>query len=163
MTQILGTVQIAFVIASVHYGYGRHVSYLSPDNAMEAFKYSLLAEPSNVFAIGLVKISISIALLRLDLGRIYKTVVWLALVPNIGFTVVILITIFARCRPFSKSWDFEAPGRCWPLQINITTGYILAGRVFRLVHAVLQRLLNAYSFEHCIGHGIRDITDRSSG
>jgi len=121
-------VQIGLVIKSVQSGDGRHVDYLTPEMKMEALKYSFVSQPFNLAAVGLQKISIAIGLLRLNLGATYKTVVWLAVIPNVTLTLTVVVVIVARCQPFQRNWNLELPGTCWPSRIDVDIAYGQAGK-----------------------------------
>ncbi|KAL8711956.1 MAG: hypothetical protein Q9220_003652 [cf. Caloplaca sp. 1 TL-2023] len=55
----------AFLIQAYHLGLGRHVFYVPPKNIPETFKWLWAAEPTNLFAVFLVRLSIALFFLRL--------------------------------------------------------------------------------------------------
>lgn len=133
----------------VHYGYGRHIEYLSEDQVLLSLKYLFIAQPVNIFAVGLQKVSIAIALLRLDLGTTYKWVVWAAIIPNVIIVIITVIIIPARCHPIDLNWNIKAPGHCLSAKWNTATGYAQACksinfiRMKALAELVQRRILCA--------------------
>jgi len=105
---------MGLTIKSVHNGYRRHVRYIPSEQIGIALKYIIISEPIDVLAVGLQKISIAIALIRLNLGPMYKTIVWSATIPNTTACLTAVIVLYARCRPYQKSWEFESQESfCW--------------------------------------------------
>jgi len=147
----------------VSWGYGRHIFYLTQEEALNALKYTVIAEPINIFAVGLQKVSIAVALLRLNLGASYRAIVWIAIIPNVIIVVFTLIIIFSRCRPIDLMWDISASGTCWPAEWNVATGYAQAGKFGPLREEKSWEptayLLSPYSLEYPSRHCIHRITD----
>jgi hypothetical protein len=110
----------------VHWGYGRHIEYLTEQQILLSLKYLFIVQMLNISAVGLQKISIAIALLRLNLGTTYKLVVWGAIIPNVIIVIITLIILPAHCHPIDLNWNIKAPGHCWPAKWETATGYAQA-------------------------------------
>jgi hypothetical protein len=104
----------AFLIASYHYGVGRHLFYLSGSQAEQAFKWLWAAEPKNLFAVYLVRVSISLFFLRIvpRMKKAYKWVIWSTIVTMTIADIYVSINYFIQCRPIQKVWRPELPGSC---------------------------------------------------
>ena len=48
-----------------------------------------------------------------------------------GLSSVFLVV--GQCRPFSKSWDPETPGKCWSVNTQLAFGYYNGGKSASLI------------------------------
>lgn len=63
--QPMSVVANAFLINAYHLGLGRHAFYVPRQNLPETFKWLWAAEPTNLFSVFLVRLSIALFFLRL--------------------------------------------------------------------------------------------------
>jgi hypothetical protein len=63
------------VIPQVHYGAGKHVDYIDPDDFVAGLRLNLISQPVFLFAICFVKISVGFFLLRIAVGRFYRRLI----------------------------------------------------------------------------------------
>jgi hypothetical protein len=80
------------VIPEVHYGAGRHTFYilrdLGPEGLKTGLKLNFTTQVTYVFAIGFIKVSVGLFLLRLTPSKHYKYFIWSIL----GFVAFYTIT-----------------------------------------------------------------------
>ena len=88
--------------------------YLNPDQISQTFMWLWAAEPTNLFAVYLVRLSISLFFLRLvPPKKSYIWVIWSTIVTLTISDVYISINYFFQCRPIRKVWEPETPGSCF--------------------------------------------------
>jgi hypothetical protein len=99
---------------------------LNPEQIHWALKFTVIAEPINIAAVFLQKVSIAVALLRLNLGHWYRIIVLTSIAPNAVIFILTMIAIYGRCSNYAINWDLTAPGHCWSSMWNVATGYAQA-------------------------------------
>ena len=115
---------------SYHYGLGRHMYYLKPDQVEQTFMWLWAAEPTNLFAVFLVRISISLFVLRLiPPKRIYRWTIWGTIAGLIISDVFVSIYYFFQCTPIRKVWEPATQGRCLPLEVDIAATWLYQGEI----------------------------------
>ncbi|CAF9921612.1 hypothetical protein IMSHALPRED_005218 [Imshaugia aleurites] len=111
---IVTVVTNAFLMNSYRHGIGRHMYYLEPDQISQTFKWLWAAEPTNLFAVFLVRLSISLFFLRLvPRKKIYLRLIWGIITALIISDVFVTIYYFFQCRPLRKVWEPATPGSCF--------------------------------------------------
>ena len=95
-------------------GIGRHIAYIPPAQIPECFKWLWVAEPTNLFALYAVRLSITLFFLRLIPAskKLYRRIVWGSIVALTVSDVYVSINYFIQCRPIQKVWRPELPGAC---------------------------------------------------
>lgn len=117
---------------SYNYGLGRHMYYLKPDQVKQTFMWLWAAEPTNLFAVFLVRISISLFVLRLiPPKKIYRWTIWGTIAGLIISDVFISIYYFFQCRPIRKVWEPATQGRCLPLGVDSAATWLYQGEISR--------------------------------
>ncbi|KAL8788721.1 MAG: hypothetical protein Q9213_001535 [Squamulea squamosa] len=103
----------AFLINAYHLGLGRHIFYVHHQNLPKTFMWLWAAEPTNLFAVFLVRLSIALFFLRLVPPK--KRYIW-TIWGIIGILVVsdifVSIDFFFECVPIRKVWLPHTSGSC---------------------------------------------------
>lgn len=85
---------------------------------------------SAIAALGLLKISIALFLLRLSSNKWYSRSLW-ALIGFVSFySFGAWLTFFLRCRPMEGFWDRRYSASCYSMQLLVTFGLINTGKHF---------------------------------
>ncbi|MCJ1436771.1 hypothetical protein MMC27_006153 [Xylographa pallens] len=109
---------------AVHWGLGRHLFYLTPQQAVQQEYYTLLAQVFCINALTFGKISLCLTYLRVLRGSQHKALKWaLYTTAFLVFAVntVVILAQYVQCNPTAKSWNPSIPGTCWkpPAQISL--------------------------------------------
>ncbi|CAO1603226.1 hypothetical protein XANCAGTX0491_006818 [Xanthoria calcicola] len=103
----------AFLINAYHLGLGRHLFYVPPSNVPETFKWLWAAEPTNLFAVFLVRLSIALFFLRLvPPKKRYIRTIWGIIAILAISDIYVSINFFFECVPIHKVWLPSASGSC---------------------------------------------------
>ncbi|KAI4111063.1 MAG: hypothetical protein LQ339_000791 [Xanthoria mediterranea] len=103
----------AFLINAYHLGLGRHLFYVPQSNVPETFKWLWAAEPTNLFAVFLVRLSIALFFLRLVPPRKrYIRTIWGIIAILAISDIYVSINFFFECVPIHKVWLPDASGSC---------------------------------------------------
>ena len=117
-----------FLMNSYRHGVGRHIHYMTMDQISQTFKWLWAAEPTNLFAVFLVRLSISLFFLRLVPPRkIYKRVIWGTIAALAASDIFISIYYFFECRPIRKVWKPEIPGTCFGRRVALASTWLYQG------------------------------------
>ncbi|KAL8949995.1 MAG: hypothetical protein Q9222_003938 [Ikaeria aurantiellina] len=123
----------AFLIQAYHLGLGRHVFYVPPKDVPETFKWLWAAEPTNLFAVFLVRLSIALFFLRLvPPKKRYIWTIWATIGILAASDIYICINFFFECRPIRKVWLPDTPGTCFSDIINQSALWLFQGIVAEL-------------------------------
>jgi len=118
----------AFLINAYHLGLGRHLFYVPLENVPETFKWLWAAEPTNLLAVYLVRLSIALFFLRLVPPK--RRFIW-TLWATIGMLTVadiyVSIDFFFECRPLRKVWLPQTPGDCFSDVFNESALWLFQG------------------------------------
>ncbi|GME36641.1 putative integral membrane protein [Neofusicoccum parvum] len=113
-------------IGGIHYGTGRHMNTLEPENAMKAMRYWWLCYVAYCLTMISAKISIGYFLLRLTVHRIHVWIIWTVM----GLTVLtgavfFFVTLF-QCNPISYFWTqtIGEKGTCIPVEVIMALTYL---------------------------------------
>lgn len=110
-------------------GGARHVFYLSPEQTMEAVKWSWISQPWAIFLFATGKASVAILILRF----MSRNTVWRrALLYFIIVTIFIInslgcIFTFVQCDPPRALWNPTIKANCWDPSVQQNYNYFLAG------------------------------------
>ncbi|KAH7083570.1 hypothetical protein FB567DRAFT_604586, partial [Paraphoma chrysanthemicola] len=108
---------ICFVVQG-YYGLGRHTKTISKEDLVTFEKISFIqAIVSAIGALGMVKISIALFLLRLSKSKWYSCSLWTLIGFVVTYTVCAWLTFFLRCRPVASFWDHSLGGICYSMQL----------------------------------------------
>ncbi|KAJ4393561.1 hypothetical protein N0V93_002773 [Gnomoniopsis smithogilvyi] len=118
-----------------HYGMGRNVWTVPPDDIDQFLKVFFAFEAIYAFVLGVIKISICFLYLRIFPGHRFRVVVWATQVFNIALVFAFIVADVLQCRPLSyfwQGWDGEHEGYC----LNLTA--------FVYSHAALNIALDVW-------------------
>ncbi|KAF4636603.1 hypothetical protein G7Y89_g1493 [Cudoniella acicularis] len=115
----IATVAVETMI--VHYGLGKHMYYVPPQNGVPFLKWVFILQSFTFFTLAFAKASIAILIMRLMgvEGRWLKRLLWVNIV--FFFICAILSTVFdlVSCTPIQAQWDHTIQdAKCWPLSVN---------------------------------------------
>ncbi|GAQ34270.1 hypothetical protein ASPNIDRAFT_196241 [Aspergillus niger] len=132
LTMALSLGGFAVIIPEVIYGAGRHTVYVE-NTASIATHLNFATQGIYMWAIGLVKISIGLFLLRFAPRRGYKIFIW--------------VTLMFECKDIRSIWDENVKSQCFTssqlLKLSYTnTGLnILTDLIFAILPAIMLRHL----------------------
>ena len=131
--QIVTIITDAFLMNSYRYGLGRHMYYLQPDQITQTFMWLWAAEPTNLFAVFLVRLSICLFFLRLiPPKKIYLWIIRGTITGLILSDIFVSIIYFFECRPVRKVWEPATPGKCFDKNTISAAVWLYQGEVTRL-------------------------------
>ena len=96
---------MALTIVMVDYGYAKTKALLQSPEMTEALKYPNFALLNNGFAMALLKISIGLSLLRLQLGKGMVWIVWSSIFLSVMVNGLVVVTTLFGCRLLAAVWD----------------------------------------------------------
>ena len=134
----------AFLMNAYHHGLGRHIYYLTAEEESETFKWLWAAEPTNLFAVYLVRLSIALFLLRLvPPKKVYIWLIWSMIAALTISDIFVSIYYFFECRPLHKVWVPSTPGSCFDRSVTKGATWLYQGEII-LVSMIEQM---------CVGPG----------
>ncbi|KAI9709678.1 MAG: hypothetical protein M1828_002377 [Chrysothrix sp. TS-e1954] len=119
---------VALLSVAISHGFGQHIANLTPEEAVPAGKYGIIASSLAVSTFAWPKLAIVALLQRLSpFGRGVAALFW---VMGIGLTFCsLLLSIFwwAQCTPRAHQWDpVGVPGTCWNPNVLGNLAYFVA-------------------------------------
>ncbi|KAK2006653.1 hypothetical protein LZ32DRAFT_611056 [Colletotrichum eremochloae] len=119
----------AFTVLGVHYGLGKHVDEVSPENRIQALKWKWAGMVSYVVGSTLIKFVAGLLLLRLFAGQKWQRISIIVLLVLLALvqTVYLFIAIF-QCSPIPFYWhrytpDSPVKGKCLSPTLAIAPSY----------------------------------------
>ncbi|PVH91880.1 hypothetical protein DM02DRAFT_702580 [Periconia macrospinosa] len=102
------------LIRAFELGLGRHIYYVPKEQIPECFKWLWAAEPTNLFALYTVRLSITLFFLRLipTHHKRYRHIIWASIWGLTISDIYVSVNYFIQCRPIEKVWRPETPGEC---------------------------------------------------
>jgi hypothetical protein len=101
-------------------GLGRHYSTIGHDDLVQLnawdFAQTMLA---HMTALGLLKISIALSLLRLSTSKWFQRVLWALIAFVVAYTLLGWFSFLLRCFPLRAYIDPDAPGNCYDVSIFV--------------------------------------------
>ncbi|OOF95097.1 hypothetical protein ASPCADRAFT_515605 [Aspergillus carbonarius ITEM 5010] len=146
LTMALSLSGWAVVIPEVIYGAGRHTVYVE-NTATIAMHLNFATQAIYMWAIGLVKVSIGLFLLRFAPRRSYKIFIWVVMVIMALYTIICFFTLVFECKDMRSIWDENVKSKCFTttqlLKLSYTnTGLnILTDLIFAILPAIMLRHL----------------------
>ncbi|OJJ74606.1 hypothetical protein ASPBRDRAFT_455454 [Aspergillus brasiliensis CBS 101740] len=146
LTMALSLGGFAVIIPEVIYGAGRHTVYVEK-TASIATHLNFATQGIYMWAIGLVKISIGLFLLRFAPRRGYKIFIWVVMVLMLLYTIICFLTLMFECKNIRSIWDKNVKSECFTstqlLKLSYTnTGLnILTDIIFAVLPAIMLRHL----------------------
>ncbi|KAK2003338.1 hypothetical protein LX36DRAFT_696934 [Colletotrichum falcatum] len=120
----------AFTVLGVHYGLGKRVDDVSPENRIQALKWKWAGQVSYIMGSTLIKFVASLLLLRLFAGQKWQrySIIVLMILLGLVQTVYLFIAIF-QCTPIPFYWhrytpDSPVQGKCHSPTLAIIPSYI---------------------------------------
>ena len=104
---------MALDFVEVHYGFGRHQQYLTPNQLREFQKYTYGEWIQTFATLMWTKVSICLFLLRIPCQKYLIRPLQAALVILILSNVIITILWIVQCRPVAAAWDNRIHGDCF--------------------------------------------------
>ncbi|GAQ10036.1 hypothetical protein ALT_7357 [Aspergillus lentulus] len=136
----------AIIIPEVVYGAGRHTAYVM-DTAVKANQLNFATQGIYMWAIGLVKVSIGLFLLRFAPRRGYRVFIWAIIVFMSLYTTICFFTLIFQCQNIRSIWDPSVTSKCFNptqlLQLSYTNTAlnILTDLIFAILPAFMLRHL----------------------
>ena len=114
ITQLMAVYTQVVVGFLAKYGMGRHYEYILP-NLPDLIHTFIIGEIGSFIAIGLVRTSICIFVLRLIQGTHprTRTALYCVLSLNGLLTLAAVLSIGVQCQPLNKAWNPTIEGRCF--------------------------------------------------
>ncbi|KAF7622177.1 hypothetical protein F9C07_8209 [Aspergillus flavus] len=146
LTMALSLAGWAIIIPEVIYGAGRHTAYVK-DTATTAMHLNFATQGIYMWAIGLVKISIGLFLLRFAPRKGYKIFIWVIIVLMLLYTTICFLTLVFQCKDIRSIWDMSVKSKCFtPTQLlelsyTNTALNILTDLIFAILPAFMLRHL----------------------
>ncbi|KAE8146930.1 hypothetical protein BDV25DRAFT_143227 [Aspergillus avenaceus] len=146
LTMALSISGWAIIIPEVIYGAGRHTVYVQ-DTAVIAQHLNFATQAIYMWAIGLVKVSIGLFLLRFAPRKGYKVFIWVVIVLMLLYTTICFFTLVFQCKDIRKIWDPSIDSTCFtPIQLlklsyTNTALNILTDLIFAILPASMLRHL----------------------
>ena len=137
MKQLVTIVTNAFLMEAYHQGLGRHIYYLQPWQISQTFMWLWAAEPTNLFAVFLVRLSISLFFLRLvPPKKVYLWLIWGIIAALTASDIFVSINYFFQCRPIRKVWQPDTPGTCFGHEVTAAAIWLYQGRLTIALSAI---------------------------
>jgi hypothetical protein len=119
----------ALVTRGLHWGLGRHIYYLSPDQIQNAVKYIVLMTAPVVTGVMLGRISFCLFLLStVGAERSVRATLWITLILQALVNVIAIILQYSSCGlHFSALWNHSIHARCLSYQSIYDYLFFLGG------------------------------------
>ncbi|GAT21991.1 cation-transporting ATPase 4 [Aspergillus luchuensis] len=126
--QVLDIVLTACAIAGAKDGVGRHLSnFHSFDEFHHAMLWWWLGQCIYIWASGVAKVSIALALLRLSVHTYQRIILWIIMGASICVSLMFWFFMLFQCHPVSKFWERTGPGNCMSTDTLIRVAYVYSG------------------------------------
>ncbi|GAW22246.1 hypothetical protein ANO14919_117820 [Xylariales sp. No.14919] len=109
---------IVYIYETQH-GLGMHKAFVSADDIWKFGAANFAQTIINLLGLGLLKISLSLSLIRLSRSKTFKWVLWGTIAFVTIYTVFAFLTLFLYCKPLSGFWDITSGAKCYSLQLFI--------------------------------------------
>ena len=103
------------------------MSTISSDTLVLILKYFFPLGLFGFWASSLARVSIGGMLLRFDISKAWKVVIWIAVVIQLCMPVAADIFILLQCRPIRAMWEPVPAAVCWSPAKSQIFGYIYSG------------------------------------
>ncbi|CAG7990594.1 unnamed protein product [Penicillium salamii] len=146
LTMLLSASGFAITVPEVKYGAGRHVVFVG-ETAKTAMHLNFATQAIYLWAIGTVKISIGLFLLRFAGKKGYKWFIWVVMVAMMLYTAICFLTLIFQCKDIRTNWDPTVKSECFSPTQLLTLSYTNTGEMnifltsyFKLTPAALNIL-----------------------
>ena len=122
---------IGFFTTAFHYGVGRHVEYVSTDEITAMNEWIWAGEPVYFTTLSIVKISVSVFLLRLvPTNRTgFVLILRAVIVSTICICLCVSFSYLLKCVPAPKIWTADITGRCVNAVVLPVTTWLFQGQI----------------------------------
>ncbi|OCL01748.1 hypothetical protein AOQ84DRAFT_306095, partial [Glonium stellatum] len=107
---VFALISWSFVVASIPYGAGRHMYYLSQASNSGGGLMVFAGQTPWLWANTLVKISVAFTFLRIKQTTTWRWFLYEAIAAQIASAIGATVTIFTQCKPLQALWDTTIPG-----------------------------------------------------
>ncbi|KAJ4339180.1 hypothetical protein N0V87_003354 [Didymella glomerata] len=121
---VLCVIGQVMIIPEVYYGAGRHIQYIDPDHFATGYKLNFITQPIYLFAIGLVKISVGLFLLRIAVRPLYRRIIIGIMAFMAFYTTGCFFTLILQCTNLAVQWDHTVKATCWSAHTIKTLSYV---------------------------------------
>ena len=139
---------------AIHFGLGRHISYLSFNDSIQATKWNFIAEVPLTLSAMFARTSVCVFLLRLFTTNIaWRRILHLVNGLNIVSGLVASATILSACYPAEKIWNPEAPGNCTAPIVGHVISIFQGGKTLAFLKACAALTNNGTKPRQCFAIG----------
>ncbi|KAK4867510.1 hypothetical protein LT330_001020 [Penicillium expansum] len=125
LTMLLSVCGFAIIVPEVKYGAGRHGAYVQ-GTAVTAMHLNYATQAIYMWAIGLVKVSIGLFLLRFAPQKGFSIFIWVVIVLMTLYTAICFFTLIFECDNIRANWDFSLKAKCLSPKQRLTMSYVNA-------------------------------------
>ncbi|ORY19021.1 hypothetical protein BCR34DRAFT_472692 [Clohesyomyces aquaticus] len=106
-------------IGGVHYGTGRHMTELEPENIFKAMRYWWLCYIAYFWTMIGAKISIGLFLLRVTISKLQRWTIYIVMGLTVLTGIVFFLVTLLQCSPINYFWDRSRPGACINVEVIV--------------------------------------------
>ena len=126
MLQIISQV---FLALSVHYGFGKHIYLLSGDALSQILRTNWESQTPGILASVGARISIAVLLCRLFGSKLWlRWYLYAATALQTTAECLLIIVIWAQCKPVSALWTLNKTRNCWDPAIEKDIAFLGQGQ-----------------------------------
>ncbi|KAJ5193983.1 hypothetical protein N7491_001314 [Penicillium cf. griseofulvum] len=150
LTMLLSTCGFAITVPEVKYGAGRHMVFVQ-ETAVKGMHLNYATQHLYLWAIGLVKISIGLFLLRFAPRKGYRIFIWTIIVLMALYTTICFLTLIFECKDIRSNWDSSVKSECFTSKQLMALSYtntalnILTDLIFAVLPVFMLRQLQVNS------------------
>ncbi|KAI1331102.1 hypothetical protein F5Y16DRAFT_423674 [Xylariaceae sp. FL0255] len=119
---IIAFVSFVLYIYESQHGLGRHAAFVSIPDLLDFGAANFAQTNINLVGLGLLKISVALALLRLSKSKTYTRILYAAIAFVSIYTIFAVLTLILYCKPVNGFWDFTIHAKCYSISLFIRFG-----------------------------------------
>ncbi|PYH65774.1 cation-transporting ATPase 4 [Aspergillus vadensis CBS 113365] len=128
LAMVLDIVLTACAIAGAKDGVGQHLSNFHSFNEFHhAMLWWWLGQCIYIWASGIAKVSIALALLRLSVHTYQRITLWIVMGASVCVSLVFWFFMLFQCHPVSNFWERTGAGNCMSTDTLIKVAYVYSG------------------------------------
>ncbi|KAF8854037.1 hypothetical protein BDZ45DRAFT_628217 [Acephala macrosclerotiorum] len=118
-------IQTSFLTASVHWGLGRHTSFLSDDELLNSMKFVILCQGWGIASVSFGRISFCLYLLQfIGSSRTRKWLLYFFVGTQVLFNALTIILLYAQCGNHAEAlWNPNLGVKCWSPLVQRDFGF----------------------------------------
>ncbi|GKZ31064.1 hypothetical protein AbraIFM66950_011123 [Aspergillus brasiliensis] len=125
---VLDIVLTACAIAGAEEGVGQHMMDLhSTEKIHHSMLWWWLCQCIYIWASGIAKVSIALALLRLSIQNYQRIILWAVMGASACISLVFWFFMLLQCQPISEFWERTGTGQCLSTDTIINVAYVYSG------------------------------------